>query len=81
MLRLVELSLFLAPFAIFAIWRVMAADGGPSVRMVVAAACLLAVLAGVLVWLRQDEALPPGAAYAPAQVQDGQVVSGHPVPR
>jgi hypothetical protein len=81
MLRLVELSLFLAPFAIFAIWRVMATEGGPSVRVVVAAACLLAVLTGVLVWLRREEALPPGTAYAPAQLQDGQIVSGHPVPR
>jgi hypothetical protein len=80
MLRLAELALFIVPFATFAAWRVMGKDG-PSVRLLVAAACVLMVLAGVLVWLSQDEALPPGAAYEPARLQDGQVVSGHAVPR
>jgi hypothetical protein len=81
MLRLAELALFLAPFAFFVVWRVMAADGGPSVKVLMAAACLLAVLAGVLVWLSRDNALPPDAAYAPAQMRDGQIVSGHAAPR
>jgi hypothetical protein len=81
MLRLTELALFIAPFAIFAIWRIMGTEGGPSVRLLMAAACVLTVLAGVLIWLSQDEALPPGASYEPARLQDGQVVSGHASPR
>ena len=62
MLRLVELALFLAPFVVFAVWRFMAIEGGPPVRVVVGAACVLAVLAGALIWLSQEDALPPGAS-------------------
>jgi hypothetical protein len=81
MLRFAELALFLSPFVFFAIWRARGNDGGPSVRMVAAAACVLALLAGVLVWLSQDEALPPGTAYAPARFEDGRIVAGHGAPR
>ncbi|HXA24982.1 MAG TPA: DUF6111 family protein [Acetobacteraceae bacterium] len=81
MLRLVEIALFLSPFVFFAIWRAVGTDGGPSVRVVAAAACVLALLAGTLVWLSLHQALPPGTAYAPAHLEDGRIVSGHAVPR
>ncbi len=81
MLRLVELALFLTPFAVFAVWRLMATEGGPSARVVVGAAFLLAVLAGGLIWLSQEDALPPGASYEPARLQDGRVIVGHAAPR
>jgi Family of unknown function (DUF6111) len=80
MLRLVEMALFVAPFAVFAIWRLVAVDG-PSIRLLLTAACLLAALAGVLIWLSQDEALPPGSTYVPARLQDGKVVAGHAAPQ
>jgi hypothetical protein len=76
MLRLVELALFVAPFVLFALWRFMAVEGGPPVRVVAVAACVLVLLAGALIWLSQDDALPPGATYEPARLQDGKVVSG-----
>jgi hypothetical protein len=81
MLRLVEIALFLSPFVFFAIWRVVGSDGGPSIKVVLAAACVLALLAGTLVWLSLHQALPPGTAYAPAHLEDGRIVSGHAVPR
>jgi|HubBroStandDraft_2_1064218.scaffolds.fasta_scaffold3288680_1 hypothetical protein len=81
MLRLAELALFLAPFVIFAVWRFSAMEGGPSVWVVVAAACMLVVLAATLVWLSQERTLPPRTAYEPAHFQDGQVTSGQAVPR
>ena len=77
MLRFVELALFLAPFAVFAIWRFTAKERGPSVHIIVGAACVLAVLAGVLVWLSQEDSLPPGASYEPPRLQDGKVIAGH----
>jgi Family of unknown function (DUF6111) len=77
MLRFAELALFLAPFLLFAVWRFMAVEGGPSVRIVALAACALALLAGALIWLSQEDALPPGATYQPARLQDGKVISGH----
>ncbi len=81
MLRLVELALFLTPFAVFFVWRLMATEGVPSVPIVIGAACVLAALAGVLIWLSQDAALPPGATYQPARLEDGKVISGHAAPR
>jgi hypothetical protein len=81
MLRLVEIALFLSPFVFFAIWRAVGTDGGPSIKVVLAAGCVLALLAGTLVWLSLHEALPPGTAYAPAHLEDGKIVSGHAVPR
>jgi hypothetical protein len=80
MLRLVELALFLVPFVIFAAWRLVGQDG-PSLRLLVATACVLAALAAVLIWLSQDEALPPGTAYVPARLQDGKIVAGHAAPQ
>jgi len=72
--------LFLAPFAIFIAWRLSLGSGGPSRWLLISAACALTLLAGILVWLRQEDALPPGAAYAPAALQDGQIVPGHAAP-
>ncbi len=81
MLRLVELALFLAPFVFFAVWRLVGTGGGPSIGMIVGAACVLAVLAGALIWLSHDEALPPGTTYQPAKLEDGQIIPGHAAPR
>lgn len=81
MLRLTELALFIAPFAAFVIWRVMATEGGPPLRLVLAAGGALVVLAGLLFWLSREDALPPGTAYTPAQMRDGHIVSGRPAPR
>ncbi len=81
MLRLVELALFLAPFAAFAAWRFLAVEGGPSARMLVGAACALAVLAGALIWLSRDDTVPAGSSYQPARFQGGRIVSGQSAPR
>jgi len=81
MLRLAELALFLAPFAIFAAWRFLATEGGPSIRFVTIAACVVALLAGLLIWLSQEAALPPGSTYEPARLEGGKIVSGHAAPR
>jgi len=76
MLRLAELALFLTPFVVFAVWRFMATESGPSPRLLIGAVCLLVMLAALLVWLRQEQSLPPGADYAPARLENGHVVSG-----
>jgi Family of unknown function (DUF6111) len=81
MLRLVELALFLTPFVVFAVWRFMAIEGGPSARVVIGVACLVAALAAALLWLSREDALPPGAGYEPARLQDGRVIAGHAAPR
>lgn len=81
MLRLLEVALFLSPFVAFALWRVLAPARPPSARVIALAAGALAVLAGALFWYSREDMLPPGADYAPAQLQDGQLVPGHGVGR
>ncbi len=77
MLRLSELALFVSPFLLFGVWRLAAAYGVPSATAVVVAAGALLVMLGVLVWFGEERALPPGAAYVPAHVENGRIVPGH----
>lgn len=77
MFRLVELALFLTPFAVFIIWRMAGTEKGPSARVIFGFACALLLLTGALIWLSEDRALPPGANYSPARMEDGRIISGH----
>jgi hypothetical protein len=81
MLRLVELALFLTPFALFAVWRLVAMEGGPPPRLVIGIACVVALLAGGLIWLSQEDTVPAGRRYEPARFEDGKIVSGQAAPR
>jgi Family of unknown function (DUF6111) len=80
-LRLIELALLLAPFLAYAAWRLLAADGEPSLAAVAAAVLGLLVLAGGLIWFGVDQALGPGQTYVPAHWERGQIVPGHAAPR
>ncbi len=77
MLRFFELALFLSPFLLFGVWRLALARGFPSTPAVAAAAGLLALTIGLLLWFVADRALPPGASYVPAQFEHGHIVPGH----
>jgi hypothetical protein len=81
MLRLAELALFLTPFAVFIIWRFFAMEHGPSKSLLIGVACFVALLAGALIWLSEDRAMPPDTDYAPARFENGRIISGHGVPR
>jgi hypothetical protein len=73
--------MFVAPFAAFVAWRLTLGSGGPPRLLLIAAACAVALLTGMLVWLNQQRAIAPGAAYVPAQLRDGHIVPGHAAPR
>jgi membrane-associated phospholipid phosphatase len=77
MLRLSELALFVSPFLLFGVWRLAAAYGFPSGTAVVLAAGALLVMLGMLMWVGEERALPPGAAYVPARLEHGRIVPGH----
>jgi hypothetical protein len=74
MLRLVEVALFLAPFALFLLWRLMVPAGGPSRTMIATTAAALLVLVASLIWLRRQEAEPPIAAYVPSRLEGDRIV-------
>jgi hypothetical protein len=77
MLRLSELALFVAPFLLFGVWRLAGAFGFPSTAAVVVAAGALLLMLGTLMWFGEKRALPPGAAYVPARLENGHIVPGH----
>lgn len=76
MLRLLEIALFLAPFAAFLAWRFTMPEG-PSRALLIAWAGALIVLALALAWMSQENTLPPGASYVPPHIENGVVVPGH----
>lgn len=75
MLRLVEIALFVAPFAAFLAWRFLLPEG-PSRVMLIAWAGALIVLAATLAWLSEENTLPPGASYVPPHIENGVIVPG-----
>jgi hypothetical protein len=77
MLRLIELLLFLAPFILFAAWRITATARAPSPGLVAASIVLLGVLLFALLWFQREGALPPGTTYVPATLHDGRIIPGH----
>jgi Family of unknown function (DUF6111) len=80
-MRFVEIALFIAPFVIFAAWRMTTPTAGPSTRVVAASAAVLVVLLAALLWLHREGSLPSGTAYVPATLQDGRIVPAHGVPQ
>ncbi len=81
MLGLIEFSLFLIPSAIYALWRVTAAQGGPSPRALIAGAVAVCVLALSLFLYIREERMDPNAAYIPPKLQDGRLIPGHATPK
>jgi hypothetical protein len=79
MLRLVEIALFLAPFALVLAWWLAGARASP--RVLAIACVALLVLGGFVVWFGLDRSLPRDARYVPARIEDGRIVSGHAAPR
>lgn len=76
-MRFVEIALFLAPFIVFAAWRLTTPLAGPSPRLLAVSAALLVVLLGTLLWLHREGAVPTGEVYIPARLQDGRIVPAH----
>jgi len=72
-IRFIEIALFLAPFAAFVAWRMLAPARGPSPRFLAMLACVLTAIIGSLIWFRQEGAAPAGSSYVPSTLRDGQI--------
>ena len=81
MLGLVETSLFLVPIVLYAVWRINAAQGGPSVRSLIAGALAVAVLAVTLFYFVRDNRIDPSARYIPPAIQNGRLIPAQAVPQ
>ncbi len=79
-MRLIEIVLFLSPFAAFLLLRLfMPARGLPRWALPLFAAAV-AIMLGLLIYLRSFDADDAGRAYVPARMEDGRVVPGHAAP-
>jgi hypothetical protein len=80
-MRYLEISLFLAPFVLFAAWRLTSPGLGLSPRLVAASAAAVVLLLAALLWFHREGSLPSGSAYVPAKLEDGRIVPAHGAPR
>lgn len=69
MIRILEIALFVAPFALFAAWRLWAPNTEIGARHLIALGAALAICFGLLAYFRMEEAEPPNAAYVPAHLR------------
>jgi hypothetical protein len=75
MLRLVEISFFLVPFALYGVWWYLGMRA--SAAFVWMTIGCLAVMAAVTIWYGLERSLPAGVVYVPAEMHDGAIVQGH----
>jgi NADPH:quinone reductase-like Zn-dependent oxidoreductase len=79
--RFAEVALLALPFVVFVAWRLMAPSVGPPRVLVIAVTGAVGAMAVLLFALWYEEAAPPGAAYVPAQLEDGKVLPSQVLPR
>lgn len=68
MIRILEIALFLAPFGLFAAWRLWAPNTEIGARHLIALGAALALCFGMLAYFRMEEAESRDAAYVPAHL-------------
>jgi len=79
---LIEVLLFLAPFAAYAGYLfvtrsgVVAAESWPVRHVMSLAVIALVLVAGSFIFFAHFSGAPPGADYVPAHIEDGKFVPG-----
>ena len=75
MLRLVEIGLFLSPFALYALWLLVGRRF--SARFMWIAVLTLATLSAATIWYGLSRSLPREDRYVPARIENGRIIPGH----
>jgi Family of unknown function (DUF6111) len=79
---LTELVLFLAPFAIYAVFllvtnaSVLERASWPPKMLASLAIAALVLMLGSFIYLSHFSGAPPGSTYEPAHIEDGRLVPG-----
>ncbi len=81
MAYLVEILLFLLPFAAYGLWRRMNPGTQPSTILLVLAGCGVLLMLGGAFWYGTSRSMPRGTAYVPAQLDGDRIEPGHAEPR
>jgi len=80
-MRLIEILLFLSPFAAFAVLRLVLPERGlPAWVLPAFGAAVVAIVAMLLVYW-SSESGDGNQTYVPARIEDGRVIPGHAAPR
>ncbi len=77
--RIIEIVLFLAPFAAFALWRLYFRTRVLPLWFIVGLGCGVLAMLGGLLWTRHQVAGDAKERYRPAILQEGRIVPGGPV--
>jgi hypothetical protein len=80
-MRLIEIVLFLSPFAAFMVVRLFAPAGGLPGWVLPAFAGSVLVMLVLLFFLRSFDAGDADQAYVPARLEDGRVVPSRAAPQ
>jgi hypothetical protein len=78
---LVEFLLFLAPFAVYGLWRRARPSTEPGVILLVLAGLGVVLMLAGAVWYGQSRSMRPGVTYVPAHLEGERIEPGHAEPR
>ncbi|MBW6398151.1 hypothetical protein KPL78_09855 [Roseomonas sp. HJA6] len=74
---LIELLLFLLPFAAYGLWRRMNPRAEPSSILLVLAALGIVLMLGGAFWYGLSRSMRPGTEYVPAHMEGDHIAPGH----
>lgn len=78
---LIELLLFLMPFAAYGLWRKINPHHEPSTVLLVLAGIGVALMLAGAFWFGLSRSMPPGTTYVPAHLEGDHIEPGHAEPR
>jgi hypothetical protein len=78
---LIELLLFLVPFAAYGLWRRANPSTEPSTILLALAAIGAALMLGGAVWYGLSRSMEHSRDYVPAQLEGDHIAPGHAEPR
>ena len=78
---LVEVLLFLAPFAAYALWRRLNPGVEPGSATIWLGLLGIGLGLAGAVWYGLSVSMEPGTVYVPARMEDGRIIPGHAAPR
>lgn len=78
---LIEILLFLLPFAAYGLWRRMNPNAEPSSIVLVLAALGIVLMLGGAFWYGLSRSMGPDVDYVPAHMEGDHIAPGHAEPR
>lgn len=78
---LVEILLFLAPFAAYGLWRRMNPQTQPDTVVLILAGIGVVLMVGGAFWYGVSRSIAPGSTYVPAHLEGERIAPGHAEPR